>query len=96
MSIYKDFTLDYEINNYKDFDESLKAVAEYDANYSSNDKAVTVKQMIEKVKPGHYDKLSRGDKCRVGRAVSFNYSQGRYENLERGAKKGNTNTYILG
>ena len=57
-------------------------------------KQLRVRDIIEMNRPGLYQQLSRGDKCRVGRAVSKLYNQGMLSHLTRGKKKGSTNTYF--
>lgn len=52
-----------------------------------------VKDVVKDIDPSLYDKLSRGDKCRVGRAVSTKYSADCYDGIRRGVKKGSTKTY---
>ena len=61
---------------------------------STHGKQLRVRDIIEMNRPGLYQQLSRGDKCRVGRAVSKLYNQGMLPHLTRGKKKGSTNTYF--
>ena len=66
-----------------------------DTNDPSMKKAeeLRVRDIIEMHRPGLYQLLSRGDKCRVGRAISRLYNQGMLPHLNRGKKKGSTNLY---
>ena len=59
---------------------------------STHGKQLRVRDIIEMNRPGLYQQLSRGDKCRVGRSVSKLYNQGMLPHLTRGKKKGSTNT----
>ena len=61
---------------------------------STHGKQLRVRDIIEMNRPGLYQQLSRGDKCRVGRAVSKLYNQGMLPHLTRRKKKGSTNTYF--
>lgn len=61
---------------------------------STHGKQLRVRDIIEMNRPGLYQQLSRGDKCRVGRAVSKLYNQGMLPHLTKGKKKGSTNTYF--
>ncbi len=61
---------------------------------STHGKQLRVRDIIEMNRPGLYQQLSRGDKCRVGRAVSKLYNQGMLPHLTRGKKKDSTNTYF--
>lgn len=54
-----------------------------------------IRDMIVEMEPEMYAGFSRGDKCRVGRALSTMYNNGYLKALQRGAKKGATNTYHL-
>ncbi|MBQ5989200.1 MAG: hypothetical protein IJL67_06870 [Oscillospiraceae bacterium] len=89
-----DFSLDYNINNPDDFNEALHIFEEWESsNDGVNDQNVTVKNVIESKNPRSYKKLSRGDKCRLGRQVSCGYATNKYKNIELGRKKGCTKTY---
>lgn len=61
---------------------------------STHGKQLRVRDIIEMNRPRLYQQLSRGDKCRVGRAVSKLYNQGMLPHLTRGKKKDSTNTYF--
>ena len=88
---YPNFELDWNINNPLDFDKALEEVTIYANRDSGPGPDIKVKEMVD---PDLYNKLSRGDKCRLGRAVSYAYNNGKYfGSLERGEKKGSTNTY---
>ena len=88
---YPNFELDWNINNPKDFKNALNQVDKYADLDTGAVPDVKVKEMVD---PDLYNKLSRGDKCRLGRAVSYAYNNGKYSgSLERGEKKGSTNTY---
>ena len=95
MKKYKNFQLDWNINDIDKFNQALDAVDEWAGNSIRTGIDVTVKDIINEIQPNLYDELSRGDKCRVGRAVSCKYNNGCYDNVERGNKKGATNTYRL-
>ena len=57
------------------------------------DHDVKVKDVIKNQDPDLYDRLSRGDKCRVGKAVSNRYEKHMYSGIVRGNDKGATKTY---
>ena len=88
---YPNFELDWKINNLVNFEKALNEVAAYASRNTGCGKDVTVQEIVD---ADLYDQLSRGDKCRLGRAVSYEYEKGRYgDNLRRGEKKGATKTY---
>lgn len=88
------FELDWNINNLDDFYEALNAVDSYD-DALTGQRNVTVKDMVSDINPELYSKLSRGDKCRLGRAVSQKHANGDYYHLTKNEKKkGVTNTYL--
>lgn len=79
--------------NYADIKLSLKAIRCVERCKTTGGKDLRVRDIIEINCPGLYQKLSRGDKCRVGRAVSTMFNLGMLSHLSRGKKKGATNTY---
>ena len=88
---YPNFKLDWNINNPVDFEKALNQVEDYANQNTGSGPDIKVKEMVDSKL---YNKLSRGDKCRLGRAVSYEYNKGSYsDSLERGEKKGSTNTY---
>lgn len=95
MKKYENFQLDWNINDIDRFNQALDAIDEWAGNSIRTGVDVTVKDIINEIQPDLYDELSRGDKCRVGRAVSYKYNNNCYDNVERGNKKGATNTYRL-
>lgn len=86
------FILDYNYANSKLASKAIRCVARC---RTTDKKDLRVKDIIEIRCPGLYRKLSRGDKCRVGRAVSTMFNLGRLPHLSRGVKKGSTNTYHI-
>lgn len=93
---YSNFQLNWNFNDKKALTKAKRAVRVWIRNNTAgttND--MRVKDIICKVNPKMYENLSRGDKCRVGRAISTLYNKGYYPELDRGEKKGATNTYHL-
>lgn len=86
------FILDY---NYANTKLAKKAIRCVEGCRTTGKKDLRVKDIIEMNYPGLYRKLSRGDKCRVGRVVSTMFNLGRLPHLSRGIKKGATNTYHI-
>lgn len=84
------FYLNYNYSNAKLAKRAINCVKRYNI---TSEKALRVKDIIEISCPKLYNKLSRGDKCRIGRAVSIMYNQRMLPHLTRGNKKGATNTY---
>lgn len=93
MKKYNNFELDWNINNYSDFNEALEIFNEWAATGAITGKHVKVKDVIKDTDPALYDGLSRGDKCKVGRAVSNRYANNKYNGICSGNKKGSTKTY---
>ncbi len=89
----KNFELDWNINNIDDFNEALGIFEEWAENPEAQGSNLRAKDVILSVNPILYNRLSRGDKCRVGKAVSIRFAEGRYGDVCRGKKKGATNTY---
>ncbi|WP_295219079.1 hypothetical protein [Ruminococcus sp.] len=84
------FCLTYRYTNAKLSQQAIACVARC---RSTHGKPLRVRDMIELSRPGLYHQLSRGDKCRVGRAISTLYNQGKLPYFQRGKQKGVTNTY---
>lgn len=84
------FYLNYNYSNAKLAKRAINCVKRYKIK---SEKALSVKDIIEISCPKLYNKLSCGDKCRIGRAVSIMYNQRMLPHLTRGNKKGATNTY---
>ena len=84
------FYLNYNYSNAKLAKRAINCVKRYKIK---SEKALRVKDIIEISCPKLYNKLSRGDKCRIGRAVSIMYNQRMLPHLTRENKKGATNTY---
>lgn len=93
MKKYHNFQLDWNINNVSDFNEALDIFDSWTASGTATGKDVKVKDVIKNQNPALYDKLSRGDKCRVGKAVSNRYEKHMYSGIVRGNDKGATKTY---
>ena len=91
----KDFVLDYNFSDLHAMDFAIEAVREYIAEHDETDGAATVKEMILAIDEDFYNGLTRGDKCRVGRGISTLVNQGEIDFLERGEKRGSTNTYYV-
>lgn len=92
---YADFQLDWNFNDKEKADSAINAVNDWVNHADSSIGDSRVKDMINEINPALYDELSRGDKCRVGKAVSKMFSEGCYPGLARGDKKGSTNTYHI-
>lgn len=84
------FYLNYNYSNVKLVKRTINCVKRYNI---TSEKALRVKDIIEISCPKLYNKLSRGDKCRIGRAVNIMYNQRMLPHLTKGNKKGATNTY---
>ena len=82
------FYLTYNYTNARRSRMAIAYVIRYKNTYGKR-----VWDIIEMHRPGLYQLLSRGDQCRVGRAISRLYNQGMLPHLNRGKKKGSTNTY---
>lgn len=93
MKKYNNFQLDWNINNLKDFYDSLDIFDRWAATGAVTGNDVKVKDVIKNQDPDLYDRLSRGDKCRVGKAVSNRYENHMYSGIVRGSDKGATKTY---
>ena len=83
----------YLTYNYTNARRSRMAIACVIRCKNTYGKQLRVRDIIEMHRPGLYQLLSRGDQCRVGRAISRLYNQGMLPHLNRGKKKGSTNTY---
>ena len=83
----------YLTYNYTNARRSRMAIACVIRCKNTYGKQLRVRDIIEMHRPGLYQLLSRGDKCRVGRAISRLYNQGMLPHLNRGKKKGSTNPY---
>ena len=93
MKKYADIKLDWNINNVSDFNEALDTFDSWAESGTVTLEDVRVKDVIKNQNPALYDRLSRGDKCRVGRAVSNRYTNNMYSGIVRGSDKGSTKTY---
>ena len=82
----------YLTYNYTNARRSRMAIACVIRCKNTYEKQLRVRDIIEMHRPGLYQRLSRGDKSRVGRAISRLYNQGMLPHLNRGKKKGSTNT----
>ena len=89
------FELNYNFSNILAMDLAIDAVMQYITEHNETDGAATVKEMILAMDENFYNGLTRGDKCRVGRGISKLVNQGEIHFLERGEKKGSTNTYYV-
>ena len=90
-----DFELNYNFSNLLAMDLAFDAVLKYIEDHDETDSEVTVKEMILEMDKNFYNGLTRGDKCRVGRGISTLVNQGVIDCLERGEKRGSTNTYYV-
>lgn len=93
MKKYPNFQLDWNINNVSDFIDALDTFDSWAATGAVTVNDVKVKDVIKNQDPDLYDRLSRGDKCRVGKAVSNRYEKHMYSGIVRGNDKGATKTY---
>lgn len=93
MKTYNNFQLDWNINNVSDFNEALDIFGSWVATGVVTGNDVKVKDVIKNQDPDLYDRLYRGDKCRVGKAVSNRYEKHMYSGIVRGNDKGATKTY---
>ena len=87
------FQLNWNINNIFDFQEAIDIFDNWTINNKLAKKDVRVRDVIENANPNLYKRLSRGDKCRVGRAISYRFKNNSYIGIIRGTPKGVTNTY---
>ena len=55
----------------------------------------TVKEIIETVSPGLYDKIDENDVYSVGKAVSKKYKNNCYKHIKAGDDRGVTHTYRI-
>lgn len=94
MKKYENFELNWNINNYDDFIAALSLFDDWALNGAVNGEEFKVKEIIQNADPDLYDKLSRGDKCRVGRAVSTRFANHYYYGIDRGNDNGATKTYF--
>lgn len=93
---YANFQLDWNFHDKNALSNAKKAVSKWiNTNEDTATKDVRVKDMMVEVMPDKYNNLSLGDKCRVGKAISSMFNQGYFPELERGKKKGSTNTYHI-
>lgn len=76
--------LNYNYSNAKLAKKAINCVKRYNI---TSEKALRVKDIIEISCPKLYNKLSRGDKCRIGRAVSIMYNQRMHHILPEEIKK---------
>ena len=83
----------YLTYNYTNARRSRMAIACVIRCKNTYGKQLRVRDIIEMHRPGLYQRLSRGDQCKVGRAISRLYNQGMLPHLNRGKKKGSTNPY---
>ena len=83
----------YLTYNYTNARRSRMAISCVIRCKNTDGKQLRVRDIIEMRRPGLYQLLSRGDKCRVGRAISRLYNQEMLPHLNRGKKKGSTNLY---
>ncbi len=82
--------------NFKDKNALLKAIRAitiWIRKQNGTSKNLRIKDMILAINPKMYNNFSRGDKCRIGRAISILYNNGAFPGLQRGNKNGATNTY---
>lgn len=92
MKKCSDFKLDYNFNDPQATQKTLKALKKF-LKTQKESKDMTVGEMITAVDPDLYENFSRGDKCRIGRYISTLHIKGLLPELEKGKKKGVTNTY---
>lgn len=91
------FKLDWNFNYEKALDKAVKTVKRWIAKNRKikSDFSLRIRDMMMEIAPDIYEAFSRGDKCRVGRAISIMFDYGYFPELCRGKKKGVTNTYFL-
>lgn len=89
------FKLNWNFANPKAVTIAVRAIRIWMRMNQNNHNDYRVKDIIEQVYPYFYDNLSRGDKCRVGKAFSCLFNWGYFPEFGRGKKKGSTNTYHM-
>lgn len=89
------FKLNWKFNNPTAVTTAVRAIIIWMRLNSNNHNDYRVKDIIKQMYPNFYDNLTRGDKCRVGRAFSYLYNWGYFPEFDRGKKKGSTNTYHM-
>ncbi len=89
------FKLNWKFNNPTAVTTAVRAIRIWMRLNSNNHNDYRVKDIIKQMYPNFYDNLTRGDKCRVGRAFSYLYNWGYFPEFGRGKKKGSTNTYHM-
>ncbi|MCM1508471.1 MAG: hypothetical protein NC177_15280 [Ruminococcus flavefaciens] len=92
MKKYSNFKLNYNFKDKKATQKALKAIKKF-LKTQQKIEDMTVGEMITTVDYNLYEDFSRGDKCRIGRDISTLYNKGLLPELEKGKKKGVTNTY---
>jgi hypothetical protein len=94
---YNKFILNWNFNDKKALGKAIRLVDKWIFTHAGTGttKSFRIRDMICEVDSDFYDALSRGDKCRIGRAMSILYNNSRFPALTRGKKKGSTNTYYL-
>ena len=94
---YKHFELNWNFHDKNALAKAVKAVKRWIKIHSADEekKDFKVRDMIIEINSEMYNDFSRGDKCRVGKAISIMYNQREFPEIERGEKKGATNTYHI-
>lgn len=94
---YQNFQLDWNFHDKKALTKAKRAIRIWIRTHEAEGttKDVRIRDMITEIAPKMYNNFSRGDKCRIGRAISILYALDYYPELSKGQKKGVTNTYHL-
>lgn len=93
---HANFQLDWKFNDPNALCNVKEAMTQWiNKHLGTVTKDVRVRDIMIEIMPKTYESLSRGDKCRVGKAISYLFNKGNYPELERGRKKGVTNTYHI-
>lgn len=89
------FQLNWKFANPKAVTIAVRAIRIWIKLNRNNHSDYMVKDIIMQVYPHFYKNLTRGDKCRIGRAFSYMFNWGWFPEFVRGKKKGATNTYHM-
>lgn len=90
---YEHFVLNWNICCIEDFDAAVEIFEDWAETGEYTGVSCTVKEIICSVDAELYERLSRGDKCRVGKFISNRFQAGCYSEICRGENKGVTKTY---
>ena len=90
---YEHFVLNWKICCIEDFYAAVEIFEDWAETGDKTGESCTVKEIICSVDTELYERLSRGDKCRVGKFISNRLQAGCYSEICRGENKGVTKTY---